>query len=120
MQALLLIAHGSRRQASNDEVLALTERIRAAAGAQFDYVTAAFLELADPSIEQALENCVVNGATSIRVTPYFLAAGTHVRVDVPAVIERFADRYPHISVHVTPHIGQSERMPELVLSSAFS
>lgn len=118
MQALLLIAHGSRRQASNSEVLALTDRIRDAAGSRFELVTAAFLELASPSISEALESCVRNGVTRLKVAPYFLAGGTHVTQDVPAAISAFTDEHPDIAVEIIPHIGGSEHMPQLVLASA--
>ena len=45
MKCLLLIAHGSRRAASNQEVCELAERIQAQAGNRFDLVQGAFLKL---------------------------------------------------------------------------
>ena len=52
--SLLLVAHGSRREASNDEVRALTTRLRAAADGRFHQVDCAFLELASPLIPDGL------------------------------------------------------------------
>ncbi|MBA1332368.1 cobalamin biosynthesis protein CbiX, partial [Candidatus Endoriftia persephone str. Guaymas] len=45
-QALLIVAHGSRREASNQEVRQLTERVRVRAGPLYSEVACAFLELA--------------------------------------------------------------------------
>ena len=44
MKALLIIAHGSRRKESNEEVRRLSSRITENAGPAFDLVMGAFLE----------------------------------------------------------------------------
>ena len=49
MKNLLIVAHGSRREASNEEVRELTLRIKEKSSASFDNITCAFLELAQPS-----------------------------------------------------------------------
>ena len=49
-KSLLLVAHGSRREASNDEVRALTARVREADDARFALIDCAFLELAEPAV----------------------------------------------------------------------
>ena len=67
MKSLLVIAHGSRRQASNDEVRFLTGRIADKAGNKFDIVKSAFLELAEPSIPDGIQQCVEEGAEEIIV-----------------------------------------------------
>ena len=44
MKSLLIVAHGSRREASNQEVFDLIMRVTQLGGHDFDYVSAAFLE----------------------------------------------------------------------------
>jgi sirohydrochlorin ferrochelatase len=62
---LIVIAHGSRREASNEEVGGpLAARLRAQASAQFNDVQAGFLEVAEPSTPAALAGCVARRATS--------------------------------------------------------
>jgi sirohydrochlorin ferrochelatase len=61
-RTLLIVAHGSRREASNDEVRQLAEVISAKAGIRFMLVEPAFLELATPSIPDGIENCIQPGA----------------------------------------------------------
>ena len=58
-RALLIVAHGSRRKESNIEVIQLAARIRRKNGI-FSNVNAAFLELAKPSISDAILNYVSN------------------------------------------------------------
>ena len=116
MHALLMIAHGSRRTASNDEVRALADRISAQAKGEFDQLACCFLELAEPLIPDAIDQLVQEGATQITVFPYFLAVGAHVAEDIPEAIAAAAEKHPHITFKNLPHLGQLESMPTLILS----
>lgn len=118
MRALLLIAHGSRRQQSNDEVVLLAEKLKGHCAGQFDIVHAGFLELADVLIPDGLKKCADDGASSIIVLPYFLNSGRHVIEDVPGIVEDTRPQYPHIKIKIAPHVGASELMMDLLISSA--
>ena len=118
MSSLLIIAHGSRRDASNDEMRQLADQVRAQPGQTYDHVHAAFLELAEPSITDGLAKLVAQGATDIVAFPYFLAAGTHVAQDIPEAIAEFATRHPDINVRLTSHLGASHALPAAILGMA--
>ncbi len=120
MQALVLIAHGSRRQASNQEVTNLALGLKKSAGKHYQIVEAGFLEIAKPSIPEAIESCIESGATSVIVVPYFLAAGRHVVEDIPQIVRPVGERHPHVSIRISEHIGMSNSMPRLILDSASS
>jgi sirohydrochlorin ferrochelatase len=117
MKTLLLIAHGSRRAASNDEVRQLTHRLNAINPPGFSGVETAFLELAQPSIPEGLAACLAKGASEIVVFPYFLAAGTHVVNDIP---EAFQAAHPQIKVSLTRHLGDSDLLPQAILQVAIA
>ena len=78
--AVLLIAHGSRQQAANDDLHELTARI-AAAGTH-PIVEGCFLELAEPDLPTGGARCVARGATRVLMVPYFLSAGVHLQRDL--------------------------------------
>lgn len=118
MQALVLIAHGSRRQASNQEVQDLAERLRNTTTVGFSLIATGFLELATPSIPDAIESCIAAGATSVVVVPYFLAAGRHVADDIPRIVESVARQHSHVPIRISEHIGMSDAMIPLILASA--
>lgn len=118
MRALLLIAHGSRREASNEEVRALARELQGRAGGQFDRVIPAFLELAEPSIVDGVHACVAQGATEIRVVPYFLAAGRHVMTDIPHELAEAAQAHPEVTIEISPYLGQHPQVPDLLLGLA--
>jgi sirohydrochlorin ferrochelatase len=115
---LLLIAHGSRRQASNDEVLLLAERVTSLRTPSIDQVQTAFPELAEPSILEGLARCAALGACKIVVFPYFPAAGTPVVNDIPVAIETFQAQRPDIQIRLTQHLGASDTLPRAILAVA--
>ena len=118
MKSLLIVAHGSRRESSNEEVRQLAMRLADNQQSGFSEVSAAFLEIAEPSIPQGLEACIQRGATEVIVFPYFLAAGRHVVEDIPAEIAPVVNRYPDITVQIAPHLGFSTRLPDIILEIA--
>jgi sirohydrochlorin ferrochelatase len=118
MHALLLIAHGSRRAASNQEVRELADRVGRLAGDRFGCVVPAFLELAEPDIPTGVDICVERGATSVTAVPYFLAAGRHVATDIPAELEKAALRHAALRIHQSDYLGQHPSVPGLLLALA--
>ena len=114
MNALLLVAHGSRRTASNSEVNVLAEQIGQQMDDRFELVETAFLELATPDIPTGIGRCVEQGAMRIVVVPYFLAAGTHVVNDIPEIVASARGAHPAVDILLTEHIGASELMPALI------
>ncbi len=118
-RALLVVAHGSRRGASNDEVRRLTDALRSRATA-FEWVECAFLELAEPSIPGGLESLVERGAREIVVLPYFLSAGRHVVEDIPGEIADVATRHPAVRIRQAAYLGDSAGIVSLMLEQAGS
>jgi len=117
-KCLLLVAHGSRRAASNDEIRRLTAALRARAGEEFHRVDCAFLELAEPSIPDGIEACIRDGAEEVVVVPYFLSAGRHVAEDIPAEVARKQQAHPAIPIRIVDYLGAAEAVPDLLLDAA--
>ncbi|MCW9024595.1 MAG: CbiX/SirB N-terminal domain-containing protein [Gammaproteobacteria bacterium] len=120
MHALLLIAHGSRRQKSNDEVRALANRLKTHSSVQYPIIHAGFLELADPLIPAGIQQCIQDGATSITVLPYFLNSGRHVVEDIPDIVSNSQKAYPDIDIRISSHLGASDVMIDLIIGLASS
>jgi sirohydrochlorin ferrochelatase len=114
-RALLLVAHGSRRGASNDEIRSLAARLALQQENAFDMVEPAFLELAEPSIPDGIEQCIQRGAREVLVFPYFLSAGRHVAEDIPAEVRVKQEQYPQIDIRVADYLGIAEGMPGMIL-----
>ncbi|MGI9315945.1 MAG: sirohydrochlorin chelatase [bacterium] len=107
MHALLIVAHGSRKQDSNQEVRNLTRKV-ADQVKKFDLVECAFLELAQPDIVEGGSKLAEAGATTLTVLPYFLVEGRHVASDVPNEVNKIRNLHPDINVTLLPYFGASE------------
>lgn len=118
MKGLLLVAHGSRRAASNDEVRDLTKVLAEQAGDEYGFVDCGFLELAEPSIPDGIQRCIDAGATQVVVLPYFLSAGRHVSEDIPAEVKIKQDEYPDIRICISDYLGAAQGVTDLLLTAA--
>ena len=119
MKALLIVAHGSRRKESNDEVRRLATRIDENSGPAFDLVSSAFLEISSPQIDSAVADLVEAGAKEIKVFPYFLAAGTHVVNDIPRLIKEEEEHHPSVHFEMLPHLGALQGISTLIINQIY-
>lgn len=113
MKSLILLAHGSRREASNEEFKALYEKLRREE-LSFDSVDYAFLELAKPAVNEVIEALHVKGSSHIVVYPFFLNGGVHVSRDIPLLLEECERKYPHINFTLLDYFGKNERFVEII------
>ena len=118
MKSLLIIAHGSRRLSSNDEVRALTELIKTRVTDTYDSIHCAFLELAEPSIPQGIQLCVNDGANEVVVMPYFLSAGRHVSEDIPTEVSDAQKNHPLLNIRITDYLGSIPSIPDIIATQA--
>ena len=70
MKALVIIAHGSRREESNYEIAHLTNEVRDLVNNEFEIVEYSFLEMAKPLLIDVIENVILKKASEIIVTNY--------------------------------------------------
>lgn len=85
MRALLVVDHGSRRTEAN-AVLAVVEAKLAEALGPDVLLAHAHMELAAPSIADAVASLLARGATELFVQPWFLAPGRHAQEDIPRLV----------------------------------
>lgn len=114
--ALIIVAHGSRKVSSNSEVILLGENVKPLVDAQYDVVKTAFLEFAEPSLEESIIACVEAGVRHIVILPYFLASGNHVTRDIPAVVEQMKIMHPKVKIELKEHLGSAAGMATLLSS----
>lgn len=114
---LVLVAHGSRREASNEEIRQLALKTAESAD-NWAEVHCGFLELAMPSIPDAIRKCILSGAEEVVVLPCFLSEGRHVVDDIPAEVDIVKSECPDIPIRIAPYIGLSEDLVSLLLNLA--
>lgn len=111
--AVLLIAHGSRRAAANDDLVQLAAQVRARA--MYPIVEIAYLELAEPTIPAGAKACVDRGADRVLMMPYFLSPGRHVREDLQRFRDEFTAAYPGVEFDVCEPLGLHPKLIDVVL-----
>ena len=111
--AVVLVAHGSRASAANlahlDLAAALDARMTAA-------VSGAFMELAQPSIAEAIGAAVDAGAAVVAVVPYFLHPGRHQQHDIPQLVAQVADARPDADIRLLDYFGADPGVLDLLAS----
>ncbi len=107
MKALIFIAHGSKREASNLEFEAMVSQLKVTLGHTFDLIEASFLEFAKPGVEQTIHAIIQTGITEIQIYPFFLNSGKHVHHDIPEKIREAKELYPEVDFELLPHFGSS-------------
>ena len=117
MKAILLIDHGSRRDAANEMMDCMANLVQAMAGTGV-IVRYAHMELSEPSIAVGVKQCVEAGATEIVVFPYMLSPGKHSTGDIPRMVAEAASDFPALDIRVTSAFGVHEKLAELILGRA--
>jgi sirohydrochlorin ferrochelatase len=110
--ALLVMVHGSPRPESNRDMFKVVERIRARE--LFRFVTVGFMELNEPTIPEAIAQCVDSGASKVIAVPYFLHAGTHVADDLPGLLEDAAQQFPGVEFLMGDYLGRDQNITNVV------
>lgn len=111
--ALVLMAHGSRHAAANDDLTDLADKIRVLG--RYAPVIASYLELAEPNIGTACRTCVEQGATRIVMAPYFLSAGVHVHRDLAKLRDDLSREYPNVQFLLAEPLGRHPSLMQIVL-----
>ncbi len=115
-----MIAHGSRREAANEEFLAMIDRVRDQVSDVYRHVEPAFLDSATPNLEAAATALIEKGATNIDVYPFFLNTGKHADKDIPELVAALNAKHPDCTLAVLDYLGKSEALVELVVGHILS
>lgn len=113
---LIVFAHGSRVSAANDAVRSVAREAARRAGLPV-YETA-FLELADPSLGEAVTALAARGIRRILVTPYFLTMGRHLTEDLPKLLAEARAQHPDLSIEASPPLDGHPDLAGILASRA--
>ncbi|MBI2434022.1 MAG: cobalamin biosynthesis protein CbiX [Candidatus Hydrogenedentes bacterium] len=110
--AVILIDHGSRLPESNRMLEVVAEQYRDLSGTAI--VEAAHMELAEPTLAQAIDRCVQRGAQTIVIALFFLSPGQHSTRDIPALVREALAGHPGVTCHITEPLGADRRLAGLL------
>lgn len=113
MNGVLIAAHGSRAketQATLEEVVA-----RVKAQLQDMEIEIGYMEFCKPNIDDGLTMLMEKGATNIRVIPYFLFDGIHIKEDIPNEIKSFCEKNSGVTVTMGETLGTDKRLSDILV-----
>ena len=104
MKAIILFGHGardSRWREPFDRLADLWHQQHTGTPVEL-----AFLEMMQPSLEDAVANFSTQGATQITIVPVFFGQGGHLRNDFPLLLEACREKFPALTLSATPAVGE--------------
>ena len=112
-RAIILFGHGARDARWREPF----DRLAALWKAQHHdvLVELAFLELMQPSLEEAIASHVASGATKVIVVPVFFGQGGHLRNDFPLLFSACQEKFPDIQLSVTPAVGEDKSVLQAII-----
>ena len=107
---LLLVGHGTRSSRGRDELLTTANAV----GSRMEIVVEpAFLELTEPTIDDAVTRLADRGVRRMTVMPLLLFAAGHAKRDIPRAAEMAAAKTGIAIDRVAPPLGCHQHIIEL-------
>lgn len=110
-QAVILVDHGSR----SPEAGAALEAFAAVVGERLGVrAYPAHMDLAPPTLAEAVARAVADGARDVTVCPLFLAPGKHLREDIPRLARDAARPHVGVTVRLADPLGLDAALAEVL------
>lgn len=110
-ETILLVGHGSRKTAGNEEILRFAEAWRMRHPGW--RIEVCFIEYADVLLDAGLDNAAVNSQKVI-VVPLILNAAGHVKMEIPQAVDAARTRHPGVEFICTPHLGMGREIYDIL------
>lgn len=108
---IIVLAHGSKVDNGNNGLFKIVEMLKIMN--KWECVEAGFLQLARPSLIEAIEKVVKGGAKRVIIIPLLLFSGNHVQKDIPCEIKEQRKRYPDVQFFYAKNLGPDERIAQI-------
>jgi sirohydrochlorin cobaltochelatase len=113
MKAIILFGHGARDPRWREPF----DRLATLWTAQHagTPVELAFLEMMQPSLDEAVAALSAQGVTQITVVPVFFGQGGHLRNDFPVLLDSCREKFPQITLNTTPAVGEDSAVLQAII-----
>jgi sirohydrochlorin ferrochelatase len=112
MTGVLVLAHGSREKETENTLDRIVSILRQ--NLQIDHIEKAFLQFSDISLASGLEKLIQLGVSDIKIVPYFLFEGVHIKEDIPNEIKEFNQAHPQVTITLGRTLGVDQRLAEIL------
>ena len=115
-KAIVLFGHGARDVRWREPF----DRLACLWRAQYPNtpVELAFLEVMQPSLEDAIATQVSAGTKEVVVVPIFFGQGGHLRNDFPVLLNACQQRFPEVTLSATSAVGEDTVVLQAIVDFA--
>ncbi|ODA41398.1 CbiX/SirB N-terminal domain-containing protein [Desulfosporosinus sp. BG] len=107
---IILLGHGSRRAEANQGLLVVAQKVSLLMG---QTVTPAYMAHDQPSLPEAVQAKIKEGALKIVIMPLFLFRGVHVSVDIHEELREIREQNPNVEIVFTEELGADDGIANL-------
>jgi len=107
---IILLGHGSRRAEANQGLLEVAQKV---SHILEQTVTPAYMAHDHPSLPEAVQAKILEGALRIVVMPLFLFRGIHVTVDIHEELREIREQHPNVEIIFTKELGADDGIANL-------
>lgn len=115
---VVLVDHGSRKASANEALQEFADLFKRYT--TYDVVEVAHMELADPTIAEAMQCCYKQECSHIVIAPYFLSPGRHVVEDIPRLVNEARENLDGVTVEIADPIGNLQMFGPKTLGGALN
>lgn len=112
MNGVLILAHGSREKETEKTFEAVVNMVRDKVAQPLEI---AYMEFSKKNIHAGLQQLLDRGITHVKVVPYFLFSGIHIREDIPGELHAFKELHPEMEITMGDTLGADPRMADILL-----
>jgi len=114
MNGVLIVVHGSREKEAQKSLDSIVEIVKD----KLREVTieVAYIGYGEPSIDKGLASMVERGITNIKVIPYFLFEGIHVKETIPNEISAFIKKHRNVTITMGETLGADKRLADILVN----
>ena len=112
-KGVLVVAHGSRARETEETLVSILEVVKEKMPTAI--IEHAFMEFSDKTLESGIASLVAKNVSEIKVVPYFLFAGIHLKEDIPAMLNECVAKHRGIKWSMEEPLGFDRRLAEILV-----
>ena len=113
MKGILVVAHGSRAKETESTLETVLTMVKNKMSSVI--IECAFMEFSDRTVEKGISALAEKNVTEIKVVPYFLFTGIHIKEDIPNMVAECAANFPDIKITMGRPLGVDERLADIII-----
>lgn len=112
MKGILILAHGSREKETELTLKKIAEITQSKL--EDVIIETAYLQFSEVNLAKGLDRLIEKNVRDIKVIPYFLFEGVHIREDIPKEIEEYLVDKPDLKVTLGDTLGADPRLADVL------